>query len=334
VLLDSGATVSSIDKAYAAEIGLKPQGGFTGEGSGGVDTMGFVGGVEIQIGDLTLHDINVGAFDFSTVARYIDHPLPFVLGDEVFNELAVDIDFEHHRLAFRDPAKLKPPIGAIEVPLTRVKDRAVPVSIEGGAPVPFEFDLGNGAPLDVYPAYYKPRHLLEGRRASQTIGGGLGGARPEGVAALRHVGFAGVDFTDVPTRFDPDILSGANSNLVLGNIGLPMLARFHLVIDFSHDQLFAAPYPNANGAPFAKDRLGLYLVRKDADVIVVFVSPGSPAEAAGFKAGDRIIQIDQQVAGAWSDADLQELRNRSAGARVNLGQAGGGVRQVILADFY
>ena len=180
VLLDSGATVSGIDKPFAAAIGLGSKGDFAAPGSGGIDTMGFVGGVEIQIGDLILRDVNAASFDFASVAKSIGHPMPFVLGDEVFNELAVDIDFAHHRLAFRDPDQLAKPADAVEVPLRRIfGNRSVPVSIEGAPPAEFEFDLGNGAPLDIYPAFYQTHDLLKGRRSSQLLGGGVGGYRPE-----------------------------------------------------------------------------------------------------------------------------------------------------------
>ncbi len=334
VLLDSGASISSIDKTFASSIGLQPKGGFTGPGGGGVETFGFIGGVEVQLGDLSLHDLKVGAFDFAAVAKDIGHPTPFVLGDELFNEVAIDIDFEHHRIAFHDPASVSKPSGSVEIPLLRVKDRTVPVSVEGAAPVPFEFDLGQGSALAVFPAYYKAHKLLDSRRSSQTIGGGVGGYHPETVAALRRVTFADVDFSEVPTHFTADVLSANNSNLVLGSIGVSILARFALLIDYSHDRLFATPAANALSAPFVKDRLGLYLVRKDANFTVELVSPGSPAQAAGFKVGDQLARIDQQSNDAWTEPALRDLRDRTAGTVVVFTLVDGGVREVKLADFY
>jgi hypothetical protein len=334
VLLDSGATVSGIDKGFPAKIRLQSKGNFSAPGTGGVDTMGFVGGLEVQIGDLTLHGVNAAALDFAPVGDRIGHPMPFVLGDEIFNELAVDIDFAHHRLAFRDPASLELPAGATEVPLRRMfGNRSVPVSVEAAAPVEFEFDLGNGAPLEVYPAYYQAHGLPGARRTSQMMGGGVGGFRAETVASLRHFTFAGVDFSGVPASFTPDTLSGSNSNVVVGNIGLSVLDRFRLIIDYSHDRLYAAPYADAVTAPFARDRLGLALTKREADFAVEFVSPNSPAQAAGFKTGDVIAAIDGKPAQAWKDAGLSQLRY-TAEASLTFTMADGAVRRVQLADFY
>ncbi|MGA7710281.1 MAG: aspartyl protease family protein [Rhizomicrobium sp.] len=335
VLLDSGATVSAIDKPFAAAIGLGSKGDFTAPGSGGIDTMGFVGGIEIQIGNLVLRDVNAASFDFAAVAKSIGHPMPFVLGDEVFNELAVDIDFAHHRLAFRDPDHLAKPADAVEVPLRRIfGNRSVPVSIEGNVPVEFEFDLGNGAPLDIYPAFYQTHDLLTGRRSSQLLGGGIGGYRPETVASLSRVSFAGIDFHEVPATFSPDTLSGANSNRVVGNIGLSILARFRLIIDYSHDRLYATPYADATSVPFAKDRLGLSFVKDSTGLVVKFVSPNSPAQTAGFKAGDKIVSIDQKPVPAWSDSALVTLRYAPAGTTMAFTADDGTIRRVKLADFF
>lgn len=335
VLLDSGATVSAIDKVFATAIGRRPKGGFTAPGTGGIDTMGFVGGVEIQIGDLVLHGVNAAAFDLAPIGKRIGHPMPFVLGDELFNELAVDIDFAHHRIAFHDPASLERPAGAAVVPLRRVSgNRSVPVSVEGAAPVEFCFDLGNGAPLEIYPAYYQTHRLLDARGASQVLGGGVGGFRAETVASLRRFTFAGIDFAGVPATFTPDTLSGSNSNMVVGNIGLSVLARFRLIIDYSHDRLYAEPYADATNAPFAKDRLGLSLVKQGAGFSVEFVSPDSPAQTVGFKAGEGIVLIDGKPAQAWSEAALASLRYAAAGTSLTFTLADGRVKRVELADFY
>jgi hypothetical protein len=63
-------------------------------------------------------------------------------------------------------------------------NRSVPVSVEGAAPVEFEFDLGNGSPLEIYPAYHQTHRLRDARRTSQLLGGGIGGFRAETVVSL------------------------------------------------------------------------------------------------------------------------------------------------------
>ncbi len=335
VLLDSGATVSAVDKVFASGLGLFPKGGFTAPGTGGIETTGFVDGVDVKIGSLTLKRLNAATFDFQPIATRIGHAIPFVLGDEVFNELAVDIDFANHRLAFRDPAILDIPAGAVSVPLSRIfGNRSVPVGIEGAPPVPFEFDLGNGGPPDIYPAYYQAHPLLQAGRKSQVLGGGIGGYHPTAIVSLHKLDFAKVEFHDVPVTLASDTLSGSNSNVVVGNIGLSILSRFRLVIDYSHDRLYALPYAGAGTATFDKDRLGMSLKKAADGIEVEFVSPGSPAQIAGLKAGDKITAIDGKPAQTWAAASLAALRYRRAGDLLEITLDTGDRRKLVLADFF
>ena len=335
VLLDSGAETSVIDTAYAAKIGLKAQGAVTAMGAGGTDTAGLIDGVKIEIGDLVLDKVSIAAIDVAPVGRRLGHPLPFILGGEVFNELAVDIDFAGRRLAFRDPDHLQKPPGAVEVPLKAVQGiRAVPVSVEGGPAVAFDFDLGNGSPLLVMPAYYEPHGLLKNRQTSQALSGAIGGVHPETEATIRRLTFAGAEFTDVPTVFPGASNAGLNSNLAVGNLGLPIIDRFHVIIDFSHDRAWLTPDPERIKAPFPKDRLGMLLADHDNDMRVEFISPGSPAEAVGFKPGDRVTLIDRKPRAAWPREALITLARQPAGTVVEFTLADGTVRRVRLADYF
>ena len=335
VLLDSGADSSVIDKTYAATLGMNPKGGVTGAGAGGYEQVGVIDNVTVEVGDLRLGPLTIGALDLASVGKRIGHPLPFVLGDELFNELAVDIDFANRRIAFRDPAHLEKPTGAVEIPLKRVQGiRATPVSVEGGPPTDFDFDIGNGSPLLVFPAYEEAHHLLDGRRTSQALGGAVGGYHAETTTTVRRLTFAGVEFKDVPAVFTPASNSGVNSNLTLGNVGLPIIDRFHVIVDFSHDRAWLTPDPERIGAAFVKDRLGLSIVPKDTDMAVEFVSPGSPAEAVGFKAGDHITRIDRKPQAAWPSEALRSLGQEPTGTMVEFTLADGTVRRVKLADYF
>jgi hypothetical protein len=336
VMLDSGASASVLDTRFVSEIGLTPQGAFTTLGTGGAATEAVVPGVEFELGDnLTLGKLTVGAMDMRSIGAIMGHPLPAVLGGEAFNELAVDIDFAHHRLAFRDPASVTKPENAVTIPLVRSSGgRSIPVSVEGGPEVPFDFDLGDGAAMLVFPAYYKPHRMLEGRRTSQALGGAVGGVHPETIATVQKAEIGGFVFTDIPAEFSADKESGANANSTLGNVGLPILSRFHLIVDYAHDRLIATPDPEAMARPFERDRLGMWLKDADAAFEVGFVAPGSPAEAADFKVGDRILSIDGRPPTAWTREQMMSLYVGDAGRAVTFTMSDGQVRRLKLTDYF
>jgi hypothetical protein len=327
VKLIDGADTSYIDKDFATSIGFQPPN--EDKTSGAVS-------VQVQLGSLTLRRVKTTTADLH--AKRTD-PLfaPFILSDDLFNQVVVDIDFAHHRIAFQDPhSAIKLPNGAVEIPLIRRLDaRTVPVSIEGAAPVPFEWFLGDPAPITVYQPYYEAHKLLQNRPVSIRLGGGLNGQRPqEPVATLSRVEFAGVDFSHVPSVFPSNTVRGSDSPLISGNIGLELLARFRLIVDYSHDRLYAVPNAVAESVPFAKDRLGLYLSKQGITFVVDFVSPGSPAQAAGFKAGERIAIIDRKAGPAWTQAELTNLRFATKETAVVFTMENGSTRQVKAMDYF
>jgi hypothetical protein len=335
VLLDSGAETTVLDRAWAASIGLKAQGEVTALGTGGADTAGLVGGVDIQLGGLTLPDLTVATIDLRPIAERIGHPLPVVLGNEVFNELVIDIDFQTRRIAFLDPAAFVPPPGAVGLDLTLSQGiRSVPVSVEGRPAQAFAFDLGNGSPLIVSASYWDRERLLDNRPQSQALAGAVGGVHPEAVAVLKSVTLAGVTFHDVPTLFPPKSLTAVDSDRILGNVGLPILKRFRVISDYPHNKVWLVPNAEAARAPFAKDRLGLGVKRAGKVFAVEFVAPGSPAEGAGLKAGDRIALVDRQPPDTLDPAAVRALNNRDAGTMVELTLEDGTVKRVRMADYF
>ncbi|MGA2847734.1 MAG: PDZ domain-containing protein [Terracidiphilus sp.] len=324
VQLATGLRVSDIDKSFAASVGLHPDSG-----------SNSISGLRIQIGALTLENTTASAVDFAPLAKHIGHPLPFLLGDDAFNELAVDIDFAHHRIAFSDPASQAKPDGAVEVPLIPVEDlHLVPVSIEGAPPAQFELGLGNSGEILVYQPYYESHKLLDGRRLSKRLAAGTGGFVVEPVTVLNRAEFAGITFLNMPAALIPSSAAGTTSSLIAGDMGLPILTRFRLILDYSHERLYAAPYADAGRAPFAKDRLGLALTKEDAGFAVEFVAPGSPAEAAGFKAGDKVTLINGKPVEAWPEKMFADLKYGASGTNLAFTMQGGGVRQVKLADYF
>lgn len=268
------------------------------------------------------------------------HPRDFVLGDDVFQGLTVDIDFAHHRIAFIDTSEFRRPAGYLPLPLVTVEDsRAVPVAIEGGVPQKFDVYLGDPAPVSVYEACVAAQGLLKNKPASIRLGGGVGTHPKEGVASLQYVQFGGMEFRVVPGVFPSDSVRGSTSTAVAGHIGLGLLSRFHVIFDYLHDLLYVNPYAGAVSTAFPKDRSGLFLIESQGVYTVEFVAPESPAEKAGFKTGDTIRNIDQKPVTAyqgqaWQTAALATLRSTSPGTTFIFTLSDGQKRELHTQDYF
>ncbi|HEX8232077.1 MAG TPA: aspartyl protease family protein [Caulobacteraceae bacterium] len=338
VLLDSGAEVTVIDKGFAERIGVKFTGKGVAGGTGG-QTEGYLAeGVTVKVGNMTLDSRNVGVIDMADVSKRLGIPLPVVLGEDVFKQLIVDIDFDRRTIAFSDPEGFRPPAGAAVVPVRQEGGiRSVPVRVEGHEPIQVDFDLGNGSYFTLHPGFWQAHRMLEDRRHSKFLGGAVGGAREEILASVRELEFAGVTFRDVPSTFTTpgEGRNQVDSERVPGNIGLSVMSRFRLITDYPRDRLYAIPYPDAAKRPFRKDRTGLRFVQEGAGLKVTYVSPGSPAEKAGWKAGEVIAAIDAQpVTTAYVGSELSRWFAGEAGRKVALRMVDGSARTLVLADYF
>jgi len=332
-LLDSGAGSSVIDQAYAASLGLEHAEATVVHGSAGDVDAYFVRGNQIEIGDLTLKDPKLVSLNLPAVTRNGEHPIPFVLGADVFNELVVDIDFAHHRLALADPAGFSVPRDAVEVSLVKDADlHLVPISIKGHPSSLFNFDLGHSGTIDIAPKYTQQQKLLDGRR-STLISGGLaaGGTFVFRRATLSDVEFAGVHFGQIPADFRLTWPAASFSDRVSGNIGIGILSRFRLIVDYPHNRLYAIANPDAGIMPFAKDLAGLVVLKNAYGYTVSEIRPGSPAEVAGVNIGDRIISINGKPIDSTS---IQLINAAPIGTKISLTISSGVTKIVELANYY
>jgi PDZ domain len=272
-------------------------------------------------------DLQKQGFD----SRILGHPVLFRLGEEVFNQVAVDIDFSHHRVAFRDPATLVKPAGAIEIPLVKLDgERVVPLSVNGASPRQFELELGNvSGPLMVTPAYAEKEGLLQGHPHSQRLSGRF----VETIVSIDHLSFAGINFPRTPIALIPE--SEVPPASITGGVGLPLLCKFRLIVDYSHNRLYAIPDDAVIKNPLEKDLIGLVLDKKSVDTFTVaFVAPNSPAEVAGFKKGEKITLIDGKPLTSWPPQAIIAFQMADAGTMHTLKMDDGTVRQIKAQDFF
>lgn len=332
VLLDSGAEATVLDAAFAASIGLEGSGEVTALGTGGTQQARFLPDLDIELGALRLGGVTGVAIDLADTAAALGHPLPVILGKEIFNETVVEIDFVGRRIAFHDPARFVAPDGFASVPVLTgpAGVREVEVRVEDDAPIRTVFDLGNGGPLVLFPAYWQREGWLLGRRTTRSLGGAVGGLREQSVARVRTLGLGPFALADLPTSLSPGGGTALEGTRTLGNVGLPVFARFHLIVDFPHDRLLLAPNARFDD-PFPYNRSGLGVVREADALRVVFVAPGSPA-AGAWRVDERIVAVDGQPVERMEDP--MAWRERAAGTRVMLTLDDGSTRTLQLADYF
>lgn len=64
--------------------------------------------------------------------------------------------------------------------------------------------------------------------------------------------------------------------------------------------------------------LGIQIAEKNGWITVIAPLPGTPAERAGLKAGDRIVEVEGQSTEGWSDQDAVDVLRGRTGTPVNI----------------
>jgi hypothetical protein len=95
------------------------------------------------------------------------------------------------------------------------------------------------------------------------------------------------------------------------SLGLGFLSRFVLTFDFPHNTLYLKKGKRFD-QPYAHDRSGLHILRQDGKTVVHSLDKGSPAETAGFKAGDVLVQVGEVKAEQTSMFQLRGLFHRES----------------------
>jgi predicted aspartyl protease len=323
--VDSGAEFTGLDQAFAKQAGVKLGLPVIMRDIQGLRRARRAQDVRFEVGGATVVSPAV-VTDFSRLAANVQHPIDAVVGGNVFRAYVIEIDFEAQRLSLHDRTAFQPPADARLVPLAAENQQmAVPISIEGQGEIRALLDLGNNVPLIVSPGPARRLGLLKDRAVSTALMGAQGPTTVAQITTVKTVALAGEQFDNVP------VLVPQRSVALDANLGLPILQRFRLYLDFGGHRMWLGPPNAARDEPFLKDYSGL-----NADVVndtlkVTHLAKGGPAGKAGWRVGDVITAINGDPA---IDANRSLALTAHPGQTVQFTMANGDTRTLTLAEYY
>jgi hypothetical protein len=322
-LLDPGSKWTSIDAGLAAAVGVRSERRFVGELIQGRIEGGWAKGAAIRLGEAGFTPGRMVVVDYGPLSRQLGRPVQLVLGRDFFERFVWDLDFERGTLVLSPRDGYLAPADARRVDLQASRGRmTMPVTIENEPPLWAAVDLGNDLPLILSPGP-RSKRLLQGKPVSTALIGGAGSGVVAQIATAARVGLAGVTLAQVPFEVAPRSI-GFEANL-----GLPVLRRFRLSLDFGGRRMWLAP-GLALATPFEKDRTGLNGFIDGGTLRILHVARGGPAERAGFKAGDAVVAIDGEAV-VTANANLADA---PPGRTLDFALSDGTHRRLTLADYY
>ncbi len=336
LILDSGAEATAINKAFADSIGLKGEGELSAGGVGGSAKVSIAKGVTIELGNMRATNLTVIIIDLDRIGQRIGHPLNVIFGEEVFNELIVDIDYPAERIAFHRPENFSTTgLGsALEITSAQGGQKEISVSINGLAPAPVGLDTGSGDTITLFKSWTDANSILDGLTTSTRVGGGVGGQTTALIGTVPEIEIGGYFLKDVPVSFFRADEGSFATSEIAGNMGVQIFRQFRTTFDFGKSRLYLTP-PGAGLNPsFDRDRTGLQIIKKGPGLTVSHVAKESPAQAAGWKVDDVIVAIDGKPIGPDYWDELYKWNLSPEGTVLTLRTASGEVRELTCRDYY
>ena len=236
-----------------------------------------------------------------------------IIGYALFSRYAVYLDFEKTFFRCWTPADFVPQDEFREMPITfRGGFPYVPCIIEtkNGDLISIQayFDLGAGSALSLnaksHPEFKFSDHAVESKVASA-----LGGTVSGRVGRINSLELCGFTLNEVIAASCTGNLSRSADHTEVheGNIGIGVLNRFDVIIDYPNSRVhlkpnasFSKPYHfNTSGISVRKMKLGHFLIEQ--------VTPYSPASEAGLKAFDIIVRVNGVRANQISAIDMNRI---------------------------
>lgn len=311
LLLDSGAGTSVIDESLIESLGLSQIGFETAEGAGGSVDAQRLQPVEVQIGARVVGRIPFIGLPIKGIEAALGKTVDGILGCEFFEQGVVTIDYAEQVVHLGAPPFQNQATEVIAfqlddgVPLVRIR-----MKLSDGRTIEGMFGLDTGAQrgLTFYAPFTDENQLLPFPGTAQTLqSGGVGGQRGTIMGRLEEACLGRFCILRPLAVASPSAPPGAlDSTQRAGLLGYDILQQFTMSLDYARGEAYLTP--NAHfGTPIESDMVGIGLQPLPHGIAVTRVVPESPAEEAGIKVGDLLVQVNGE---AVSTLRLEEVESR------------------------
>jgi hypothetical protein len=317
-LVDTGASVSLLDSAWAAGHGIATEGRMQAVGAGATGDVAFAKVGAIKVAGPDGHGVEIAQQKLAVLAlnRYVApffwHDAAGVLGYDFISRFVMEIDYDGGTLTLHDPKAFT----------YAGKGTAIPITLAGSIPVvkakvdghegQFRLDVGSGSTVDLHGPFVKKLGLRETMgKTIAVMGGGFGGTFTSHLGRMKSMEIGPYTWKNPLVILSGAETGGLASEDYAGNIGNEVFERFKCTFDYEHRTLYLEPGPRY-GKTDRFSRAGVQLARFGDVVRAMQVLPGSAADEAGIQEGDEVVTLDAKPILSWSQDQVTGLFENGA----------------------
>ena len=325
-LFDTGG-LNVITPTVARELGLSFEGNIQANGSGeGSQEAAFTKVNRLEVGGAYLENqtfVVIGLESFTDVEGV---PITGIVGYEIFKRFVVVTDYENSRITLIEPEGFAYKGRGLRVEMG-FNDRTPEVEGEiDGLKGKFTLDTGARNTLTLSTPFVEKNDLVTRYQAKvQGVNGwGVGGPARGWIVRAKRFAMGGATVVDPVVELSQNKAGSMADAYVAGNVGAGILKKFNIVWDYGRHQIFFDPN-KLQAQRDVHDRAGFWVNLAGDVFTVVDVTPGSPADMAGLKAGDRVSGVNgKRAVSQVSLPDFRLLKLAPAGTNLILDVIRGG----------
>jgi hypothetical protein len=323
-LLDTGSSASVVSRARAEPLHLPLAQDIPARGVGeGRATVTWTGRALFAVGASRFQAQRVVAFDVGGIEAATGRHIDGVLGVDFFRQFVVEIDPVSKMLRLHAPGRFVPDRRAERISLRVSNGLAflpAEIRLSDRKTVSGEFlvDTGQARPVSLNKPFVDANKLLDAVRTAPTFTAGMGGEYRSVFGRLAGFKVGPFALTLPPADFSQASGGGTISPRYAGRLGMGILMRFRLALDYANARLHLEPLSTL-AAPFDEDASGAILSSDRLRALKVLrVIDGTAADAAGLAPGDLIRSVNDRPVGS---EDLEQVREwfRKPGLTYRLG---------------
>jgi len=244
--------------------------------------------------------------------------MPGMIGFETFRRFVTRVDYGAGTITLVRPDAFNAKDAGVAVPFVFDGNTIEVQATYDGVSGKFTIDTGSRASLTMNGPFAAKNNFDKGGKGIDAVTGwGIGG--PSRSVALRgdtlSIGTMAVNGPVVEISTDK---AGAFADAsIAGNIGAGILKRYIVTLDYGHTTMYLKPITVPVTDLDTFDRAGLWINESDDGYKVVDVTKGAPAETAGLKVDDDIVEVDGKPAKSIPLYEMRrQLRDEAAGTVV------------------
>ena len=295
-IFDTGCGGVSLDSATAEHYHLAPETNLNYiRGIAGKCHQKLLQGMTLSVAGIKLDSLTMQVSDYDILSSVYGEKIDGILGYSFFSRYLVYIDYDSAKMDVYTKGPVRYPRGGF---LLHPRLYGLPM-MEGRITDArdirsrFYFDTGAGLCL-LFSSEFTADSVVFGpkrKKPFRTQGAGLGGKTDMQLTTLKTFSIGPFHFKQIPTYIFDDSYDVTSYPQLGGLIGNDLLRRFNLIVNYARSEIYILPNASYD-SPFDYSYSGLTIGLVQGRVLIIGVMPGSPAEKAGLREGDMILEVN------------------------------------------